>query len=286
MTTQDFQAVLNRAKQPAHSAEKPLAVIEQLQTSLVELTDAARKIGLAADEIDDSRQRLIGGAEARWMREHYAAVDLRFATQKTLHVFARDESDPRVAKVVSSPIDTIGRFEVTGELPVFVQLWNNYRNLRNFFDHGADCRGGQFIFKERVGSFPVRRVGQVYDSAANIVASVQMPSGLNEAVFSSICKAMAWLLMFDAQLLQYGIVEPVMSSRREISDRVGILWAPTLDAWTFQAEPLRPAGDPAVLIRGGYRDPYLVCFFDTPNEKPIENLIREFSRGPVSKKKK
>lgn len=56
------------------------------------------------------------------------------------------------------------------------------------------------------------------------------------------------------------------------------LWLPRIeDLYIEQEIPVRD--DPAVLVTCGDRA-HLVAFWDSPNEDPIEGLLREFSEGP------
>jgi hypothetical protein len=61
---------------------------------------------------------------------------------------------------------------------------------------------------------------------------------------------------------------------------VSVIWGPNADVLSFTQTPPRPAGDPAIVIDIG-EETYLLDFYDTPDELPISNLIREFSEGKL-----
>ena len=98
-------------------------------------------------------------------------------------------------------------------------------------------------------------------------------------MFQMVRNCIAYLRLFEVLIFARGYER---DQRRSNGIEVGVLWAPTLDAWAFRVAPVRPKGDPAILVRSGSDQPYLVCYFDTPNEVSIENLIREFTSGVIS----
>jgi hypothetical protein len=66
----------------------------------------------------------------------------------------------------------------------------------------------------------------------------------------------------------------------ERQPKVHVYWAPTLEALSVRTEPPRPKGDPAVVFSVGGAS-FLLDFYDAPDERPIEHLIREYSEGKL-----
>jgi hypothetical protein len=113
-----------------------------------------------------------------------------------------------------------------------------------------------------------------------------VPDGITAAHVRSAREAVAHLMLAQSLLFARGIDldDECRKGRYEsggIGDaKVALIWAPNEDVLTLRSDPPRPAGDPAIVLEVvGHT--FLLAFYDTPDERPIEHLIREFSEGKL-----
>lgn len=281
MNTATFQKTVNAAAGKTRPAQLG-KILRETAATIDETAAKARELGLSGSEIAGVRERLLDAAEARWMRTRYAALNLSFATGVQHFLVGRSAANlgkPAILRSVPADFQA-SKNECVVELPVFVQVWDNYGDWRERYTveqpRWNDRGDFQVEVMNRAELPPLRSGGQHY-RAIHLHISTKYPDGLTPAMFRLMRKACAYARLFDAALLDAGLIE---SERHESRDNLGLLWAPADAAWAVSGTPPRPAGDPAVLFQRGDAV-YLVGYFDTPDEKPIDNLIREFTEGTV-----
>lgn len=292
MRTQEFQTAVNcQSRPPAHEPDL-IAVVDGLAGRITDATRKAMEIGLSGDEISGLRHRLRHEAEVRWMRTRYATLDLSFMdgeTNRKQFVIGRTDAAPDQVelKKVLAPGEEVEHTKTctVAALPVFVCEWMTFSQLREHFTP-TQRDGWRVPFPEhRLRDhfhLPAVRLHGVHYRALAVTARVKMPEGITPDMFARVRRCIAFLELFDVLLLDRDMCEvPAHRRGHRTGDiEVGVLWAPVEEAWAFSTVPPRPAGDPAVVVRSGGTS-YLVGYFDTPDEKPIDNLIREFSTGPL-----
>jgi len=282
MKTADFRRTVNGAASRVVGG-KPTAIVDELVVKLRELETKARDLGLSGTEIGGARTRLVAAAAERWMRTRYATLELSFTDRKQYFLVGRSPDNPAVP-VILRPVavgTAPGKNETVIELPVFVTEWDGLDDWQKYYrateHHGDDTA--------RVRSpdavLPPARINGQHLSKIHIGARTRYPDGITPSMFGRMRRAMAYSRLFDATLMDRGLEDA--TGYNSNGNEIGILWAPNDDAWVLRGQPPRPAGDPAILFRRG-DTVCLLGYFDTPDEKPIDALIREFSSGKLSRK--
>ena len=289
MNTKQFRsAVAKQAIGPERGSD-PVAVVDGLAGKIADAVAKAKELGLGGDAIETVRCRFVREAEARWMRTRYATLDLSFTHGKRRVLLGRSAADPDQVEVrkwlgpATGDEPVGGREELVGAVPEFACLWNPYQRLREWFsESGTSHYGHRFEFHHAVGAFSSGKVGGTHRPALRVEATARMPDGMTDRVFALARRCVAFLRLFDVMLFDREIAD---ERTRVEQFEVGVLWAPAEDAWMFTGSPVRPKGDPAILVRRSDSECFLVGYYDTPDERPIEHLVREFSRGPLGRLK-
>lgn len=287
MTTQEFQATVNKYAEPVQEVETA-SILDELEQKLTEIEAKAREIGLNGSECTAVRSRLLDAAERRWMRTRYASLDLAFAQKNLTYLLARKENayDDVELRYDPNGFDEPKKTEVTVLLPEFVEVWDSFREWKRLYDtreQGWSRNEGRYSANNRNGyEINPLRVGGVSYSRKRVFISTKYPDGITDEMFKRMRKVDAFNRLFRVSLLDRGIED---DQDDRMSDDFGLLWCPKPETWVVSDTPPRPEGDPAILYRSN-GTVYLVGYFDTPDERSIDNLIREFSQGPLPKKGK
>jgi len=283
MTTAEFRTVVDA--QTEKPREDDLAgIVDQLKERIGEVTAKARDIGLNAEECDSLRERLVAAAEYRWMMTRYASIDLSFAQRSLSYLVGRDESRPDqvVMRGLVSDDYVPKKTETVVQLPEYVTVWDDLRDWQSRYSEatGWNARESVYSANQRSGyDLPPVRVGGVHYSRTRVYVTTKYPDGITSEMFDRMRKAKAFSRMFGVYLLDRGIEGRLERER----DEFGLLWCPSPDRWVASKEPPRVEGDPAILFRSGGRV-YLVGYFDTPDERSLDAMIREFSQGDLPRK--
>lgn len=285
MNTLEFQAAVNQHAAPATGEADIIGIVNEWQQKRKELVEKARELGLERSDIRSVKDRLAREAEGRWMRTRYASLDLSFVEKmKQRFLLSRNADDLNqisiVGRVESDQEDTATSLIAT--VPVFLCEWDSLRDLKRRYKDEDASYWRRESASVRVGEIPKHRVGRNHYGARDVSMFARMPDGIDSRLFARVRRCLAYVHLFEAIAIDRGLLDTVSN---DDSVQVGILWAPADDAWSVQATAPRPAGDPAILVRRGHSTPYLVAYFDTPDEKPIDHIIREFSEGPIKRKR-
>lgn len=273
METKEFRRIVDGNCRPPTTKAEAMKVLDDLIVALGRIKEEATKIGLAGDEIKGVRARLIREAEIKWMKTRYAVLDLSFMEQTREVFYGRNDKNPSVVEFKEDGGEL-------GLLPVFVSKWDELNDYEEHYEEDARSFNRGMQYEHRLGTLPGIRVGRESFSPRNVNAVASLPSGINASMFANIRKCIAYLRMFNLMTFERGIAREGRGWKRDI--QVGVLWAPTPESWTLKDTAVRPKGDPAVLVQ---KDDvtYLVGYYDTPDEQPIDNIIREFTSGNVGK---
>jgi hypothetical protein len=283
--------------------DNPLSIIEEYVLLRKTSCRQADKLGVGKQGIIEIKDKLIRAFVDRWMKTRYASVDTAFTDREWwLRVERNDDNDLKITNsFFSKPPTSEDRATVA-----FVKV-------KQFFNITFDC--SDFVFGqeaddyEESGEFTVfRKGGSSLTSSnptsgqfaasrkggktltvmnANRVTAV-LPDGINEKHVLLSHKALSHLRFASAALTAYGIdltaeLAPNMYHGNGTESeffKIRVIWAPNIDMLSMVAEAPRPKGDPAILVELLDKT-YLLDFYDTPNEAPIEHLIREFSEGKL-----
>lgn len=274
MNTKQFRKTVDdQCRQPKKG--EAIQVVDDLEIALARVESSAKEIGLAGDEINGVKNRLIEEAQTKWMTTRYAVLDMSFADQSREVHFGRVEDNPRKFEFK----DGEAPGAEYGTLPVFVTLWDSLHDHESHYDEQEKGWRSGMKYEHYLGTVARVRVGRDSFPPVRVEAVVSVPSGIDSEMFKRVRKCISFLRMFGLATFERGIER---SSRREGEVEVGVLWCPTEESWSLKDEPIRPKGDPAVLVRHN-KTVYLVGYFDTPDEKPIDNIIREFTSGKIGK---
>jgi hypothetical protein len=290
LNTAQFQKSVNFNAEPIQTKRSPHAVLDDLETAIAKVRVEAVGLGMMANELDGVIDRLINEAEKNWMRTQYATLDLSF-TESFRKVLVGPEGEKIVAKAWDVFDGEVPKGHAWFALPTYVTHWDEFSDIVKSYHLGSREDDGWYrrdspFHRCNLGTIERWRVGNEHHRAVNVEARLEIPSGMNQACLNAIRQAITFRELFALALFMRGISNSRMYADRHAND-VGILWAPVETAWAFQAKPVRPKGDPAILLQGRKGSAvYLIGFFDTPNEKPIENIVREFSEGTMPKKSK
>ena len=276
MQTEEFRKILHKFTTDPVSAD-PIEMVGQLQSKIDSAIKKATKLGFSGEEMRGVKRRFLIAAERNWMLARYPILNMEFADRKQRFLLARSFDGHGGIEMVGPANDetVAGKGQVVVSLPVFVSVWEEYEEMQRLFSVDNDSYHSR-QFRQRCGRFEAYRDKGISHSRVDIGACVQMPSGITPAMFTRVRRALAYLQLFGVLLFDAGMADSGYDQHQ-----VGVLWAPTDEAWSFRGEAPRPKGDPAILLKSG-DVVYLLGYFDTPDEKPIANLIREFTEGPLA----
>lgn len=288
MTTAEFQAeFLGNAVMPTASPAD--ALMDEYVQKRSATVQQARELGVGPDGIAEVTHKMAAAFMRRWMMLRYAVVDLSF-TQRLWWITA-ERVGRDGAKVVSgsdvrpdTPEDGVMRvvgsvprfFTETAEAKAFAFQRGNDRIMDGHDTHAV----GELANGTRSG---------VRCPSLTVRVSAKVPDGIGDRHRKLVQQAMGHA--YGAKALLYGRGVDIsaelapLDSRRHYSPdgwsaQVKVIWAPLADVLSVTASPPRPVGDPAVVLEAG-GNAYLLDFYDTPDERPIEHLIREFSEGKL-----
>lgn len=280
-TTEEFQKAiephLDRRAEP-----DPLAILAELAKQQEKIRGLCREAGMPADATEKALDRATLAAECRWMKCRYPTIDTAFAeTARRTVIVRRTAADPEQLEVcppTAEPIWPDGKGETQVEIPVFAHRDTTPEDLAKDYAEGNDRSvvvSGQTHVHLPHGSFNKRSYRQAFCQVR-----AKVPAGVTPATFQRIRRAYVWWGLFDLLLLDRGLREHRGQYARRSRPDLVQLWAPVDQALTVTRTLVDPDGDPAVLMRAE-SGTYLIDYYDTPDEQPIDHLIREFSDGPV-----
>lgn len=273
MLTKEFRKTVDDQAKFAPKDTDLIGILDDLEVSLRDVEGKAKSIGLASDEIDGVRTRLIVEAERKWISTKYPLLDLSFTNRRRDVVYGWNDKDDVELKNGSE------EGCCAGTLPVFTHVWGSVSDFENYFGHNEDNHSSM-EYDEFLGEIPRCKK----HPRRRVHATAKLPSGMSMALITKARRAICLANLFDVILFDRGLDR--YDTRHNYNWQVGVLWAPTDEAWSLSHRTVRMKGDPAVMI-GRDRantDHYLVGYYDTPDEKPIDHIIREFTSGKVGKR--
>ena len=288
MTTAEFQKeFLSNAKVP--DADTPFDSAAEVVADYVATRDAtlqqARDLGVGEAGAREVRGRLAKAFVRRWMMLRYAAIDLSFTkrpwwirvdrNEDELHVVGTFDAEPAPpTDRVTTLCEKVNRF-------FYSKVSIGAFAFGNDEDDDVELKPASI----KLGTFPSGRRGKSSFRSVDVFVSAALPDGISAKHVRKARAAYAHYYIGVAALYAKGIDlnrELVNPDRYGDSDikrgRLTVFWAPLQHALSVTAKPVRPKGDPAIVLTIG-GESFLLDFFDTPDEAPIEHLVREFTEG-------
>jgi hypothetical protein len=263
------------------------AVVSDYLTTRRQTLADANRLGVGTAGLGEIRSNLATSFIRRWMMTRYATVDLSFTERKWwLRVERDDDNECRIVTAYESEPknDTDGERSMIGTIP-------------RFFSVHADAlefaTGDTQLSPRRdhsLGTLARYRAGRKVVREVRVRIAANVPDGITATHRRKTAEALGFYLFGKAVLLTRGVdlhneIESAKDSyhrrRDEGGAQVVVIWAPLAEHLSIKSDPVRPKGDPAIVLQIDGHD-FLLDFFDTPNERPIEHLIREFSEGSIS----
>lgn len=240
------------------------SLVEKLRESKSKLAKRLRSMGLEATRQaqQTATAKLESTYYSRWLGTKYPVVDLSFASGTIDLLVRRTENG---AEIVGASREAEAPFEMVATVQRFaVQEERGHRcDLMCAFPPPTVTLGG-FYFS----SFQRDRV-KYRDYRGSVQCN--RPEGSPKSLRRKLRDISAILMESQAAAIRAGMD---LSSARPART---ILWLPRVeDMYLTEQIPVRD--DPAVLVTLGEHS-HLVAFWDSPEESPIEGVLREFSEG-------
>jgi len=278
MNTLEFQTeVMSHAKPtiPSKNGEIVADYIAARRKARQSMTE----LGLGEHGRREAEMKLLETYFRRWLSAKYGTLDMSF-TKETRRAVVRRTSKGKAVKAFDVPATyepESSIVECVIQLPVYVVA-------------SASTKIGPIDFTTKeLGSFRHGRYAKEQFSTDNIFAACTCPDGFNRGHVREYQRFQARVIEGFAALVRKGInPTTILDNDRWQRERfripetsLSVLWAPLDEHWQIRSAPPPPKGDPAVIAEflGVH---YLLAMFDTPDEKPIEGVIREFSTGRLT----
>lgn len=244
-----------------------LALVGKLRDAKGKLARRLRSMGLADtnNARRDAHAKLYGTFYSRWLASKYPVVDLSFASGKIDLLVRRTEDSAEIvgastgeAAAPFEKIVTVSKFAVQKE-------WHHHAGLLSDFPDRAATLGS-FAFS----SFQRDRA-KYRDFMGEIKCN--RPEGSPKSIKRKLRDVEAMLMEAEAAAVRDGVVIDTARPCRSI------LWLPRIEDM-YVTEAIVVRDDPAVLVTLGEHT-HLIAFWDSPDESPIEGVLREFSEGTL-----
>ena len=242
----------------------------------------AKNLGVGLRGINEIKSKTAESFLRRWMMILYASVDLSFTQRKWYIQIERNENNIfQITNGYSSPVDIGGDtpMKILSEINRFFKI--DYRLSEFAFgEHSTEKRASQ-----NAGNIALSRKNHLPYTSLRVSAA--LPDGINHKHVRIAQQAMGHYHLARSLCYTAGIdiAGDLQIENSYSSQTINVIWGPNIDVLSVTAVPPRPAGDPAIILSLSNQN-YLLDFYDTPDETPIVNLIREFSEGKLPKTRK
>lgn len=275
MTDEAFRAeFLGHAALP--EPEDVVTVVEEYAKTRQDTIAQALKLGIGPTGVSEIQTKTANIFIKRWMMLKFATVDLSFTSRKWWLKVERDLNNiVKVTEAYTAPVDVGGEaaFVHLSEVDRFFKV--EYELQQFAFGERAEKRGTQ-----KGGWFGQSRKHGGFRST-EIQISAVLPDGIGDKHVKLSQLALSHYYLARAMCYARGIdLSSDLGSRWDRNHKILIIWGPNVDVLSATQIAPRPAGDPAIILQLHDQN-YLLDFYDTPDETPIVNLIREFSEGKL-----
>lgn len=293
MTTAEFQReFMSHAETPDPQTPFDSAgeVVRDYVATRERTLEQIRSLGVGLNGAREVRGKLAAAFVRRWMMLRYPAIDLSFTTRPWWVRVERGEDAVVEVAEVSDVKPSTAVDSVTGLVGKVERFFHASTTVAKFALGSDDDDDDENLKAPRVslGSMIAGRRGATHHRNADVFVSAAVPDGITPAHRQRARDAFAHYHVGIAALYAKGIdlkaefAKPERyTSRDENAPAITVFWAPLQHALSVTAEPPRPKGDPAIVFSVA-RQTFLLAFFDTPDEAPIEHLVREFTEGRLA----
>lgn len=242
-------------------------LVEKLRDARQKVEKRIRKMGLEStySAKQTAEKTLADTYYSRWLAASYPVVDLSFTESVMELLVERAERGARIIGLKDR--EPIPPKEVVANVARFaIQKDRGGRGEGAIFGNFPDpkCKLGAF----HVHAFQLNRE-KFRDYSGDI--NCNRPEGSPKSLLRKLRDVSAIAMEARAAAVRAGINLECATFGRTI------LWLPRLeDLYITEQIPVRD--DPAVLVTSG-KHAHLVAFWDSPEENPIEGVLREFSEG-------
>lgn len=260
---------------------EPKTLVAEYEATRRKTMASAAELGIGERGLAEIRTKAAMAFFKRWMSSRYASLDLSFTSRKWYLKIERDQDNK--CKVV----EAYNQMHDIGGDPALVTLVE----VERFFEIAYDLHN--FAFKPLEDRRAEQRAGELRStrkyggmSSMTLRVSAVLPDGIGERHVRLAQEALGHYHLARALCYSQGIdLRADLGGEnyyRDSDQKIRVIWGPNVDVLTVMATPPRPAGDPAIVL-ALHGENYLLDFYDTPDEMPITNLIREFSEGRLPK---
>lgn len=243
----------------------PAKMVESLVESKRRMAKQIKRMGLEGNwqANQTAQHKLTNLFYSNWLGAHYPLVDLSFADSKIKLLIKRSSEGAHIVGLCDR--DAEPPTEMTVSVSKYARQTDEARG-RELFSSFPDPKHalGRFIFPK----FQLNREQfRSYDGTVNC----NRPDGSPKSLCRKFRDVAAIGLEARAAAIRGGTSVEGPSYGRLF------LWEPRIeDLYIEETIPVRD--DPAVLVTLGDRA-HLIAFWDSPEENPIEGILREFSEG-------
>jgi hypothetical protein len=283
MTTAEFQAeFLSHATLP--KPEDANAILADYTARRASALAQAKELGVGKDGAKEIRKKMATAFIKRWMMLQYARLDTAFIKRPWwLHVTREGDAATVAAAYDRDPGLTVD--PVTGCVAKIERFFRAKLDAEAFaFGKGVE---GLAVSRVTGPTLPHGKRGPKSYRSMDLSFTARLPDGICDRHVRLAQTAIGHYLTACAALCRHGIdftSELLGEDRyyRSNAMTVRVLWAPNHDMVSVTMTAPRPAGDPAIVLEVAGHS-FLLDFYDTPDEQPIEHLIREFSEGRLNR---
>lgn len=279
MTDEEFRGFFLQNADLPNVDDEPTLILKNFVRTRNETLFKASELGIGEEGTKEIKAKAARAFMKRWMMMQFATVDLSFTDRKWWLKLERDSNGIKVVETSHQPI------ELTGD-PAFFTV----AEIDRFFSVETDC--DEFAFGKRIADRKgFQRSGHFSSTRKNggmprtdLTISAMLPDGIGQKQMKKAQVAIGHYHFARAACYTHGIdllADFGYNRWDRYTNKIRVIWGPNADVLSFTQTVPRPAGDPAIVI-DMCGETYLLDFYDTPDELPISNLIREFSEGKLS----
>lgn len=272
------------ATAPAPLKTDPEDIVKEYVKTIKTTLSHIKDLGIGQQGTKETKGNLAEAFVKRWMSTKYASVDLSFTTKPWYLHFKRSANN--VIEIVGDydnesdigHVDDDRSLEFVGTINRYFSVSGDLKDLACDFENALD--GLNSDTKHLQGFSSTRKLGGM--RAVNLSINATIPDGMCEKHSEMARDMLGHFYLGRALCYKHGVdLYKDLDVGYNHKNAFEVIWAPNVEFLAIRATAPRPIGDPAI-VANFFGENYLIDFYDTPNERKISNLIREFSTGNLS----